>query len=146
MHLWPDICHDDATCVKTCQKLSLVREKYNSHWLYSNIEIQITKSTVSRKTLAAGASGLVVHGKNVMLERSPPEIWVSVLLLAVFLAVYMDQDIAHRNPDTAYLPTASAHPYSDAWYKSGSNMPLMDTGATFKDKPPWAFCAHLNLR
>ena len=146
MGLWPAICYADATCVKTCQKLSFVREKYNSHWLYSNIEIQITKSTVSRKTLAAGASGLVVHGKNVMLERSPPEIWVSVLLLAVFLAVYMDQDIAHRKPDTAYLPTASARPYFDARYKSGSNMALMGTGATLKVKPPWTFCAHLNLR
>ena len=87
-----------------------MREKYNSHWLYSNIEIQITKSTVSRKTLAAGASGLVVHGKVTMLERSPPEIWVSVLLVAVFLAVYLDQDIAHRKHHTMYLSMTSARP------------------------------------
>ena len=146
MHLWPAVCHADATCVKIGQKLSLVREKYNSHWLYSHIEIQITRCTVSRKTMAAGASRLVVHGKNCNVRTPPPEIWVSVLLVAVFLAVYMDQDIAHRKPDTAYLPTASAHPCSDARYKSGSNMPLMDTGATFMDKSPWTFCAHLNLR
>ena len=96
--------------------------------------------------MAAGASGLIVHGKVVMLERPRPEIWVSVLLLTVFLAVYMDLDIAHRKHHAMYLSMTSARPYSDARYKSGSNMPLRNTGATLWFKSPSAFCAHLNLR
>ena len=115
--------------------LALLPHRNSDHKMYG-----------SEKNHGGLASGLVVHGKTVMGERPPPEIWVSVLLLAVFVAVYMDQDIAHRNPGAMYLPAASAHPYSDARYKSGSNMHLRNTGATLWPKSPSAFCVHLNLR
>ena len=92
MHLWPVICHTDATCVKICQKLSLVREKIQLSLASLPHRNSDHKVYGLEKNHDGRASGLIVHGKMAMLDARtpPPEIWVSVLLLAVFLAVYMD--------------------------------------------------------
>ena len=70
MHLWPVICHTDATCVKICQKLSLVREKIQLSLASLPHRNSDHKIYGLEKNHDAGASVLIVHGKTVMFERS----------------------------------------------------------------------------
>ena len=90
MILWPAVCHTAAASVKICQKLRLSRGRLLlslASFPHGNAD---HKMYGLEKLMTAGASGLIVHGKMAMLDARtpPPEIWVSVLLLAV--AVYMD--------------------------------------------------------